>query len=78
MFNSIASYHELSVGLLIGGNNLKFEKERIHYMNILICTPGRLLQHMHETFGFNCDSLKVLVLDEADAILDCGFKEALF
>jgi ATP-dependent RNA helicase DDX10/DBP4 len=39
-------------------------------MNILICTPGRLLQHMDETPYFDCAQLKVLVLDEADRILD--------
>ena len=39
-------------------------------MNILVCTPGRLLQHMDETPGFDCLGLQVLVLDEADRILD--------
>lgn len=39
-------------------------------MNILVCTPGRLLQHMDETPGFDCSNLQVLVLDEADRILD--------
>ena len=39
-------------------------------MNILVCTPGRLLQHMDETPGFDCMGLQALVLDEADRILD--------
>lgn len=39
-------------------------------MNILVATPGRLLQHMDETPGFDCSNLQVLVLDEADRILD--------
>jgi hypothetical protein len=39
-------------------------------MNILVATPGRLLQHMDETPGFDATSLQVLVLDEADRILD--------
>ena len=46
-------------------------------MNILIGTPGRLLQHFSETAYFNCDNLKMLVIDEADRILDDGFKETL-
>lgn len=29
-------------------------------MNILICTPGRLLQHMDETIGFDCSNLQIL------------------
>ena len=39
-------------------------------MNILICTPGRLLQHMDETLSFDASNLQILVLDEADRILD--------
>ena len=39
-------------------------------MNILVCTPGRLLQHMDESPGFDAGQLQVLVLDEADRILD--------
>ena len=39
-------------------------------MNILVCTPGRLLQHMDETPGFEAGDLQMLVLDEADRILD--------
>jgi ATP-dependent RNA helicase DDX10/DBP4 len=39
-------------------------------MNILVATPGRLLQHMDETPYFDCTSLSMLVLDEADRVLD--------
>jgi hypothetical protein len=39
-------------------------------MNILVATPGRLLQHMDETPYFDCSSLCMLVLDEADRVLD--------
>src|SRR5690606_6947379 len=45
--------------------------------NILIGTPGRLLQHFTETPYFNTDNLKLLVIDEVDRILDEGFEESL-
>jgi ATP-dependent RNA helicase DDX10/DBP4 len=32
-------------------------------MNILICTPGRLLQHLEETYGFETGMLQMLVID---------------
>ena len=35
------------------------------------------MQHMDETVSFNCDNLKILVLDEADRILDLGFAETM-
>ena len=43
VLRSFGGMHDLSAGLLIGGKNVKFEQERIRGMNILICTPGRLL-----------------------------------
>uniref|UniRef100_T1PK25 ATP-dependent RNA helicase n=1 Tax=Musca domestica TaxID=7370 RepID=T1PK25_MUSDO len=45
--------------------------------NILICTPGRLLQHMDENPLFNASTMEVLVLDEADRCLDMGFEQTL-
>ena len=70
-------YHTLSAGLLIGGKNVKEEKDTVNKMNLLVATPGRLLQHMDETPLFDCATLQVLVLDEADRILDLGFAATL-
>ena len=42
-----------------------------------VATPGRLLQHMDETASFSCASVLLLVLDEADRILDMGFEKAI-
>lgn len=46
-------------------------------MNILVCTPGRLLQHLDQTAGFDPGNLQILVLDEADRIMDMGFQRAV-
>lgn len=73
----IGEFHEFSAGLVIGGKDLKFERERMDQCNIIICTPGRLLQHMDENPLFTCDNMKVVVLDEADRILDMGFAETM-
>ncbi|KAF7319339.1 RNA helicase [Mycena chlorophos] len=77
VLRSIGQYHSFSAGLVIGGKNLKDERDRLSRMNILVATPGRLLQHMDQTVGFEADGLQVLVLDEADRILDMGFKKTL-
>ncbi|XP_020715390.1 probable ATP-dependent RNA helicase DDX10 isoform X2 [Ceratitis capitata] len=73
----IGRYHDFSAGLIIGGKNLKFERRRMDQCNILICTPGRLLQHMDENPLFNASTIEMLVLDEADRCLDMGFEETL-
>ncbi|WWC92167.1 ATP-dependent RNA helicase DBP4 [Kwoniella dendrophila CBS 6074] len=73
----IGKYHNFSAGLVIGGKPLKEEQDRLGRMNILIATPGRLLQHLDSTVGFESSGVKVLVLDEADRLLDLGFLPAL-
>ncbi|KXN84023.1 ATP-dependent RNA helicase DBP4 [Leucoagaricus sp. SymC.cos] len=77
VLRSFGGYHSFSAGLVIGGKNLKDERDRLSRMNILVATPGRLLQHMDQTVGFDADNLQMLVLDEADRILDMGFQRTL-
>ena len=66
--------HLFAAGLVIGGKGLQEERDALTRMNIVVCTPGRILQHLSQTAMFNCDNLKMLVLDEADRILDMGFQ----
>ena len=44
------------------------------YPDILIATPGKLLDHMRNSKGFTLDHISFLILDEADKLLDMGFK----
>lgn len=77
VLRKIGRAHSFSAGLVIGGKDVHTESERLGRLNILIGTPGRILQHMDETVGFDVDNLQILVLDEADRILDMGFKKTL-
>lgn len=77
VLRSLGKMHSFSAGLVIGGKNFKEEQYRLIRMNILICTPGRLLQHMEQTPNFDPSNLQILVLDEADRILDMGFQAQL-
>lgn len=77
VLRKVGKNHDFSAGLIIGGKDLKHEAERINNINILVCTPGRLLQHMDETICFHATNLQMLVLDEADRILDMGFADTM-
>ena len=77
VLRKIGRYHTFSAGLVIGGKSLQEERERLGRMNILVCTPGRMLQHMDQTAAFEIDNLQLLVLDEADRIMDMGFQGTL-
>lgn len=77
VLRGIGRAHTFSAGLLIGGKNVQAEKERVGRLNIIVATPGRLLQHMDESPSFECNNLQLLVLDEADRIMDMGFKKTV-
>lgn len=62
----------------MGGANRKAEVEKLlKGVNLLIATPGRLLDHLENTKGFNVSNLRCLVIDEADRILEIGFEEEM-
>ena len=68
-------WHWIVVGSVRGGESKKSEKARIRKgVNVLIATPGRLLDHIRNTKRFNYAACEFLVLDEADRLLDLGFE----
>ncbi|XP_036863732.2 ATP-dependent DNA helicase DDX31 isoform X2 [Manis javanica] len=63
-------------GVLMGGEKRKSEKARLRKgINILISTPGRLVDHIKSTKSIHFSRIQWLVLDEADRILDLGFEK---
>ena len=64
---------------IFGGSNLREQKRQISHESpdLIVATPGRLIDHLHNTKGFSLEDVEVLVLDEADRLLEMGFKEEL-
>ncbi|KAL5198135.1 hypothetical protein ABZP36_001647 [Zizania latifolia] len=76
VFKKVGKFHGFSAGAIVGNRKgLDEEKAVITSLNILVCTPGRLLQHMSETTNFDCAQIQILVIDEADQVLDKKFQE---
>ncbi|CAH9126644.1 unnamed protein product [Cuscuta epithymum] len=78
--NSLLKYHPtIGVQVIIGGTRLALEQKRmqVNPCQILVATPGRLKDHIENTAGFatRLMGVKVLVLDEADHLLDMGFRK---
>lgn len=72
------SWHWIVVGSVVGGESKKREKARLRKgTNVLVATPGRLLDHMRNTQSFLYGFCEFLVLDEADRLLDLGFEGEL-
>jgi ATP-dependent RNA helicase DDX18/HAS1 len=76
VLSELCATHRQSFGLVIGGANRRAEAEKLAKgVCHLVATPGRLLDHLSSTKGFVFSNLQVLVIDEADRILEIGFEE---
>jgi superfamily II DNA/RNA helicase len=72
-FNRYGTNHKLSVALLIGGLSFGDQDAKLtRGVDVLIATPGRLLDHF-ERGRLLMTGIEVLVIDEADRMLDMGF-----
>ncbi|EFN68900.1 Probable ATP-dependent RNA helicase pitchoune [Camponotus floridanus] len=78
VLKELMKYHHHTYGLLMGGANRQTEAQKLEKgINIIVATPGRLLDHLQNTPGFLYKNLQCLVIDEADRILDIGYEEEL-
>lgn len=72
-FDAYAKYTKLTKALLIGGTSFKDQDKIIDKgVDVLIATPGRLLDHL-ERGKLILTDVKIMVVDEADRMLDMGF-----
>ncbi len=62
----------------MGGANRSSEADKLSKgVNLLVATPGRLLDHLQNTPSWNFKNLRTLVIDEADRILEVGFEDEM-
>ncbi|MCJ1415147.1 ATP-dependent RNA helicase ddx18 [Xylographa parallela] len=74
----LMTHHSQTYGIVIGGANRRAEAEKLAKgVNLLIATPGRLLDHLQNTQGFIYKNIKALIIDEADRILEVGFEDEM-
>ncbi|OWZ78364.1 ATP-dependent RNA helicase DRS1 [Cryptococcus neoformans Bt85] len=69
---------DVRFALLVGGLSLNAQAHTLRTLpDILIATPGRLIDHLTNTPSFTLSALDVLVIDEADRMLEAGFTDEL-
>ncbi|PFH34452.1 DEAD/DEAH box helicase domain-containing protein [Besnoitia besnoiti] len=77
----LSTFHPFEVAALVGGNPRKADELLLKRKRpqLVVCTPGRLLDHLEGTFMFSAlfEQLQVLVLDEADRLMELGHLEEL-
>ncbi|XP_066252520.1 probable ATP-dependent RNA helicase pitchoune isoform X2 [Euwallacea similis] len=78
VLKELMKYHHHTYGLIMGGASRQTEAQKLSKgINILVATPGRLLDHLQNTPDFLYKNLQCLIIDEADRILDIGFEEEM-
>ncbi|XP_011296721.1 probable ATP-dependent RNA helicase DDX27 [Fopius arisanus] len=74
----LSQYTTIEIGLSIGGLDLKIQEAILRKNpDIVIATPGRLIDHLTNTPTFSLNSIEILILDEADKMLDEYFAEQM-
>ncbi|MBC3767635.1 ATP-dependent RNA helicase SrmB [Neptunicella marina] len=70
---ALTRYTQISCGCITGGINYGSDRDLLQAnLDILVATPGRLFEHI-EKESFDCRDIEILILDEADRMLDMGF-----
>ncbi|KAH8815850.1 P-loop containing nucleoside triphosphate hydrolase protein [Xylogone sp. PMI_703] len=74
----LASHTDIKFCLAVGGLSLKVQEAELRLRpDVIIATPGRFIDHMRNSASFTVDTIEILVLDEADRMLEAGFADEL-
>ena len=75
---NLAKYTDIEFCLAVGGLSSKVQELELKKRpDVIIATPGRLIDHIHNSQSFNLDSIEILIMDEADRMLEDGFADEL-
>ncbi|EJF66683.1 DEAD-domain-containing protein [Dichomitus squalens LYAD-421 SS1] len=74
----LAAHTDIRFALVVGGLSIKAQEANLRTRpDVVIATPGRLIDHIRNSPTFTLDALDILVLDEADRMLEDGFADEL-
>jgi ATP-dependent RNA helicase DDX27 len=78
MTAKLARYTSVQSSLIVGGLSLKLQEAELRSRpDLVISTPGRLIDLVRNSPAVTLESIEVLVLDEADRLLELGFRAEL-
>jgi len=78
MARNLAQFTDITFGLSVGGMNLRVQEAQLRERpDVVVATPGRLVDHINNSHGFDLTTIEILILDEADRLLEVGFKDEL-
>jgi ATP-dependent RNA helicase DDX27 len=78
MLRALCTFVPVTSSLVVGGFDGREQKLTVtRSPDIIVATPGRLLDHILNTQGVHFDHIDMLVLDEADRLLELGFRDSI-
>jgi ATP-dependent RNA helicase DDX18/HAS1 len=78
VMSELCKFHSFTHGLVMGGTDMRRESQKLLTgVNLLVGTPGRIVDHLEHCEGWNYANLVCLIIDEADRILEMGFEDQL-
>lgn len=78
MFKALTKFIPITSALVVGGFDSKDQRCDLgRSPDVLLATPGRLLDHVLNSQGVHLDCVDMVVLDEADRLLELGFKDSI-
>jgi ATP-dependent RNA helicase DDX27 len=77
VFTKLAQFTDISGTLICGGKKDVRSQEVVlrSQPDLVICTPGRMLDHLRNSININLELLNILILDEVDRLLEMGFQD---
>ncbi|CAI0393277.1 unnamed protein product [Linum tenue] len=74
MIEKLAQFTDIRCCLIVGGLSSKVQQAALRTMpDIVVATPGRMIDHLRNSMSVDLDDLAVMILDEADRLLELGF-----
>ncbi|OVA07484.1 Helicase [Macleaya cordata] len=74
MIEKLAQFTDIRCCLVVGGLSTKVQEAALRSMpDIVVATPGRMIDHLRNSMSVGLEDLAVLILDEADRLLELGF-----
>ncbi|XP_030528216.1 DEAD-box ATP-dependent RNA helicase 28 isoform X1 [Rhodamnia argentea] len=74
MIEKLAQFTDIRCCLIVGGLSTKVQEVALRSMpDIVVATPGRMIDHLRNSMSVDFEDLAVLILDEADRLLELGF-----
>ncbi|KAI8342163.1 P-loop containing nucleoside triphosphate hydrolase protein [Chlamydoabsidia padenii] len=74
----LGGYTDITFCLCVGGLSVKKQEADLKLKpDVVVATPGRLIDHIRNSMGFGLDQCEILVMDEADRMLEDGFADEL-